>query len=224
MPEPTNITSYWSFDPIVYDDLYGQQIQSVRGGTLSLQSDGGESISIDYLWGRRIRFNPRFRPIDPPEIEDYSQVFAQDPNDLYWWEIKESSPATSPPCPPGQICLKPADTGVTNVDEIIYYLALGNNINPERLLLEKSVRQINNSNPSLDDAVFSLLIQQPYKVSGVRELFRKEEIKVVPPGDPRVPNPSEPVPEPSLLFSSLAFGVVSVWMRKQRGKLKAARK
>ncbi|MEG4321910.1 MULTISPECIES: hypothetical protein [unclassified Microcoleus] len=224
MPETTNITSYWSFDPIVYDSLYGQKIQSVRGGTLSLQSDGGESISIDYLWGRRSYYNSPTRPMDSPEIEDYTQVFAQDPNDLYWWEITASSPATPPPCPPGQICLKPADTGVTNVDEIIYYLALGNNINPDRLLLEKSVRQIDNSNPSLDDAVFSLLIQQPYKVSGVREIFRKEEIKVDLPGNPRVPNPSEPVPEPSLLFSSLAFGAVSIWMRKQRGKLKAARK
>jgi hypothetical protein len=120
--------------------------------------------------------------------------------------------------------VKPADTGGANVDEIIYYFALGDNINPDSLLLEPSVRQLDSSNPSPDNEVFSLLIQQPYKVSGVRDLFVKKDIGVVPPGDPKVPNPSEPVPEPSLLFSSLAFGAVSIWMRKQRGKLKAGRK
>lgn len=212
MPEQTNLTAYWSFDPIVYDDLYGLQIQSVRGGSLSLQSDSGDSISVDYLWGRRIRFNQYTQPIDPPEIEDYSQIFAQDPNDLYWWEVKAQSPSAPPPCPPGQICVKPADFGGTNVDEIIYYLALGNNINPDRLLLEPSVRQLNTSNPGLDNEVFSLLIQEPYKVSGIREVFTN------------VPNPPEAVPEPSLVFSSLVFGAVSIWVRKQRGKLQSGRK
>ena len=210
-------TNYdWQIQRTTYLGLSGQQIQTVRGGSISVTSNSLQEISLDFLWGRRTRpFSP-MRPIDPPDIDIPAGLFQQPPSQLNWWQVRSQSGGSNPP----DFGLIPTDGNTVSINDV-FYLALGGNVEPNVFFLDRISRRFTSSNPSLDDAVFDMIVKEPYTVSKVET---KPGIGVPPGNDPGGPYLPEPVPEPSLLFSSLAFGVVSVWMRKQRGKLKAARK
>ncbi|MBE9183149.1 hypothetical protein IQ270_00010 [Microcoleus sp. LEGE 07076] len=215
--EQTNLD--WQIQRTTYLGLYGQEIQTVRGGAISITSNSLQEISLDFLWGRRSRFSSGMKPIDPPDIDIPAGLFQQPPSQLNWWQVRSQSGPGSPPSD-GGIGLIPTD-GNTVSSSDVFYLALGGNVEPNVVFLDRITRRFTSSNPSLDDAVFDVIVKQPYTVSQVKTVPGIG----VPPGDgPGFPNPPEPVPEPSLVFSSLAFGAVSIWMRKQRGKLKAGRK
>ncbi|MGL5058716.1 MAG: hypothetical protein ACRC62_01945 [Microcoleus sp.] len=206
----------WQIQRTTYLSLSGQEIQTVRGGSISITSDSLQEISLDFLWGIR---GTRIRPIDPPDIDIPAGLFQQPPSQLNWWQVRSQSGSVNPP-PGGGFDLIPTDGNAVYSSDI-FYLALGGNVDPNVVFLDRITRRFTSSNPSLDDAVFDVIVKQPYTVSQVEA---KPGIGV-PPGDgPGLPNSPEPVPEPSLVFSSLVFGAVSLWMRKQRGKLKAGRK
>jgi hypothetical protein len=206
----------WQIQRTTYLGLSGQQIQTVRGGSISITSDSLQEISLDFLWGVRIRFSSGFNPIDPPDIDIPAGLFQQPPSQLNWWQVRSQSGGSNPP----PLELLPTD-GNTVSSSDVFYLALGGNVAPNVVFLDGITRRFTSSNPSLDDALFDVIVKQPYTVSQVET---KPAI-VVPPGDgPGGPDLPQPVPEPSLVFSSLVFGTVSIWMRKQRGKLKAGRK
>jgi hypothetical protein len=208
----------WQIQRTTYQGLYGQEIQTVRGGSISITSDSLQEISLDFLWGRRGIRDPGFRSIDPPDIDIPAGLFQQPPSQLNWWQVRSQSAEPNPP--DDGFVLLPTD-GNTVSSSDVFYLALGGNVDPNVVFLDRIARRFTSSNPSLDDAVFDVVVRQPYTVSQVET---KPGIGV-PPGDvPGFLNPPEPVPEPSLVFSSLVFGAVSLWMRKQRGKLKAGRK
>jgi hypothetical protein len=209
-------TFNWQIQRTTYLDLYGQEIQTVRGGSISITSDSLQEISLDFLWGIRGRISWGFNPIDPPDIDIPAGLFQQPPSQLNWWQVRSQSGGSNPP----PLELIPTD-GNTVSSSDVFYLALGGNVDPNVVFLDKITRRFTSSNPSLDDAVFDVIVKQPYTVSQVET---KPGIGVPPGNDPGFPNPPEPVPEPSLVFSSLVFGTVSIWMRKQRGKLKAGRK
>ena len=211
---PDEQTNYdWQIQRTTYLGLSGQEIQTVRGGSISVTSDTLQEISLDFLWGRRTRW---VRAIDPPDIDIPAGLFQQPPSQLNWWQVRSQSSGSNPP----EFGLIPTD-GNTVSNNDVFYLALGGNVDPNVFFLDRISRRFTSSNPSLDDAVFDLIVKKPYTVSKVET---KAGISVPPGNDPGGSDLPQPVPEPSLLFSSLAFGVVSVWMPKQRGKLKAARK
>jgi len=213
---PDEQTNYdWQIQRTTYLGLSGQQIQTVRGGSISVTSNSLQEISLDFLWGRR---STGIRPIDPPDIDIPAGLFQQPPSQLNWWQVRSQSAGQNPP-DDGFVLLPTDGNSVSSSD--IFYLALGGNVDPNIFFLDRISRRFTSSNPSLDDAVFDVIVKRPYTVSKVET---KPGIGVPPGNDPVGPDLPQPVPEPSLLFSSLAFGVVSVWMRKQRGKLKAARK
>lgn len=205
----------WQIQRTTYQGLYGQEIQTVRGGSISVTSDSLQEISLDFLWGRRPRWAS---PIDPLDIDIPAGLFQQPPSQLNWWQVR-SQGSVNPP-PGGGFDLIPTE-GNTVSNSDVFYLALGGNVDPNVVFLDRITRRFTSSNPSLDDAVFDVIVKQPYTVSQVEA---KPGIGVPPVDGPGLPNPPEPVPEPSLVFSSLVFGAVSLWMRKQRGKLKAGRK
>ncbi|MCC3531598.1 MAG: hypothetical protein JGK21_31885 [Microcoleus sp. PH2017_22_RUC_O_B] len=185
-------------------------------GSISITSDSLQEISLDFLWGRRIRRGSGFNPIDPPDIDIPAGLFQQPPSQLNWWQVRSQSGGSNPP----EFGLIPTD-GNTVSSSDVFYLALGGDVDPNVVFLDRITRRFTSSNPSLDDAVFDVIVKQPYTVSQVET---KPGIGVPPVDGPGFPNPPEAVPEPSLVFSSLVFGAVSMWMRKQRGKLKAGRK
>ncbi|NJM62286.1 MAG: hypothetical protein HC849_22120 [Oscillatoriales cyanobacterium RU_3_3] len=206
----------WQIQRTTYLGLYGQEIQTVRGGSISITSDSLQEISLDFLWGVRTKRGSGMRPIDPPDIDIPAGLFQQPPSQLNWWQVRSQSGGSNPP----PLELIPTD-GNTVSSSDVFYLALGGNVDPNVVFLDNIGRRFTSSNPSLDDAVFNAIVKKPYTVSQVET---KPAIGVPPnfgPGDGDLP---QPVPEPSLLFSSLVFGAVSIWMRKQRGKLKAVRK
>ena len=206
----------WQIQRTTYLGLYGQEIQTVRGGSISITSDSLQEISLDFLWGIRGRGGSGFRPIDPPDIDIPAGLFQQPPSQLNWWQVRsQSGPGNQPPG--GGFDLIPTD-GNTVSSSDVFYLALGGNVDPNVVFLDRITRRFTSSNPSLDDAVLDVVVRQPYTVSQVET---KTEIPFPPNPDRGGGDLPQPVPEPSLLFSSLAFGVVSIWMRKQRGKLKS---
>ncbi|NJK75943.1 MAG: hypothetical protein HC942_20500 [Microcoleus sp. SU_5_6] len=207
----------WQIQRTTYLGLYGQEIQTVRGGSISITSDSLQEISLDFLWGRRIKSSWGNSPIDPPDIDIPAGLFQQPPSQLNWWQVRSQSGGQNPPG--DGIVLTPTD-GNTVSSSDVFYLALGGNVEPNVVFLDRITRRFTSSNPSLDDAVFDVIVKRPYTVSQVET---KTEIPF-PPNSGGGGDLPQPVPEPSLLFSSLAFGAVSIWMRKQRGKLKAARK
>jgi hypothetical protein len=203
-------TFNWQIQRTTYLDLYGQEIQTVRGGSISITSNSTPEISLDFLWGRR---PGSVRAIDPPDIDIPAGLFQQPPSQLNWWQVRSQSGTSNPP----ELVLVPTDGNTVSINDV-FYLALGGNVEPNVFFLDRISRRFTSSNPALDDAVFDVIVKKPYTVSKVET---KPGIGV-PPGDgPGVPDLPQPVPEPSLLFSSLAFGAISVWMRKQRGKLKS---
>lgn len=206
-------TFNWQIQRTSYLGLYGQEIQTVRGGSISITSDSLQEISLDFLWGSRIQW---VRSIDPPDIDIPAGLFQQPPSQLNWWQVRSQSGGSNPP----PLELIPID-GNTVSSSDVFYLALGGNVDPNVVFLDGITRRFTSSNPSLDDAVFDVVVRQPYTVFQVET---KPGIGVPPGNDPGFPNPPEAVPEPSLVFSSLVFGAVSMWVRKQRGKLKAGRK
>jgi hypothetical protein len=209
-------TFNWQIQRTSYLGLSGQEIQTVRGGSIAITSDSTPEISLDFLWGSRTRRSSGFNPIDPPDIDIPAGLFQQPPSQLNWWQVRSQSGGQNPP----EFGLIPTDGNTVSINDV-FYLALGGNVDPNVVFLDKIGRRFTSSNPSLDDAVFDVIVKQPYTVSQVET---KTEIPVPPGNDLGGPDLPQPVPEPSLLFSSLAFGAVSIWVRKQRGKLKAARK
>ena len=205
----------WQIQRTTYLGLSGQEIQTVRGGSISITSNSLQEISLDFLWGRR---PSGYSPIDPPDIDIPAGLFQQPPSQLNWWQVRSQSGSGNPPSD-GGIGLIPTD-GNTVSSSDVFYLALGGDVDPNVVFLDRIARRFTSSNPSLDDAVFDVIVKQPYTVSQVET---KTEIPF-PPNSGGGGDLPQPVPEPSLLFSSLAFGAVSIWMRKQRGKLKAGRK
>lgn len=206
-------TAYWLLTNSTYDNLNGQQVDAVRGGYISIisvKSPSEQLVSLPFVWlRRRAQGSTGLKGVEPP----YAQLFHQEPTELYWWQVRPTNGGGNPG---GGNNVKPTNSTDTDV----YYLAFGSNIDPLALNLARISKQLNMSNPSLDDSVFNWLINRNYKISEVTNvsLGAKEEIGHGSPGAGSGDKPPEAVPEPSLLLGSLIFCAMIGRMRKLRRK------
>ncbi len=195
MPTETiNDNSLWLIQKSEYDDLFGQEFDFIRGGSLTIQ-DNSNAVNLDYIWvSRRTRASGNLPGVDdPPELEHYEDIFTQSPSTISWWQIRSQSSGNS-----GRDDLLPAD-GLPLAEGELYYLGIDGNVAINPFIRASSLR-LNSDNPSFDDRVFDLLIRDNYQVSQVIvEHVRTPD------------NPAQvSVPEASPVLGLLLFGVVGI--------------
>jgi len=194
MPTASTNQPSWLLEQSEYGDLFNQEFDFIRGGSLSVQNNS-DSASLDYIWvRRRSRANYDLPGVDdPPELNYYENIFTQEPTALSWWEVNSQSSGNS-----GGSILVPAD-GNPLAEEELYYLGIDGTAAANPFIGASSIR-FQSSDPSLDNRVFDILIADTYEVTEVIVEY------------PETANNSTvtSVPESSSALGILLFGTMGV--------------